>query len=639
MALINIDEDKVRKKDVNYLSKDFSQNKKNLIEFSKVYFPDTYNDFNESSPGMMFLEMVSYIGDVLSFYIDDTLKEGLLPYAQERKNIINLAQFFGYKISPVTPARTTLNVYQLVPSIGSGADVAPDYTYAMVVKAGMEVESTSDPNVVFRTEVPVDFGFSSSFDPTTTTVYSRDSVTNEPLFYLLKKQVGARSGIEKSTTVTVGSAEEYKTITIDNTKIVEVTSITDSDNNTWYEVPFLAQDFVYIENENSDRYDTTLSRYKSSVPFLLRMLRTPRRFVTRLTPDNKLEIQFGAGVSSDPDQVLIPSPKDIGIGNNAKALSSPIDPQNFFSTRTYGQSPSNTTLTIKYIEGGGLSSNVSVNDLTTIRKIEYENIDEAFTSAQVATIQDLKQSVSVTNSVPGTGGKDEEPLDNIRNDAMAFFSAQMRAVTKRDYEIRALSMPPRFGSVAKVFVNQDAHGDDIDEKYNPFAINMYVLGYDSNKKLVSINDAIKENLKTYLSEYRMVTDGINILDGFIVNIGVDFTITTFNNQNKREVLLKAIEKCKDFFNIDKWTFNQPINLSELELSIASVSGVSSVQDITIRNLSGGLYSNFTYNIASARRSISTADGETKLGKIIYPSLDPMCFEVKYKNKDIRGKVA
>lgn len=642
MSLIGIDQEKTRKKDINYLSKDFSQYRRNLIEFAKTYFPETYNDFNEASPGMMFIEMASYLGDVLSFYIDDTLKESLLPFAQERKNIVNLAQFFGFRVRPVTPARTRLSVYQLVPSTGAGENNVPDFSYALTVKAGMEVESSTDPSVRFRTEIPVDFGFSSSFDPTTVTVYSRDESSNEPLFYLLKKQVDAISGTEKTSSFTVGSAEEFKTLTLDSTRVVDISSVTDADGREWYEVPFLAQDYVFVEYENSDRYDSKLSEYSTSVPFLLRMLKTPRRFVTRLRDDNKTELQFGSGTSSDPDQVIIPSPKDIGLGNNAKSLSTPIDPQNFFTTRTYGQSPSNTTLTVKYVEGGGLSSNVPVNDLTSIRKIEFENFDETFTTAQLSTVADLKQSVSVTNAVPGTGGRDEEPIENIRNDAIAFFASQQRAVTKRDYEIRALSMPPRFGGIAKVFVAQDSNLDTTTgnegEKHNPFAINMYVLGYDANKKLVNINDAVKENLKTYLGEYRMVTDGVNMINGFIVNIGVDFTITTYRNANKKEVLLRAVEKCKEFFDIDRWTFNQPINLSELELDLASVSGVASVQDITVRNLSGGLYSNTTYNIAKARTSYSAADGTTVLGKIIYPSKDPMVFECKYPSKDIRGRV-
>jgi len=642
MALVNIDQNNNRNKEINYLSKDFTQFRRNLIEYAKTYFPDTYNDYNESSPGMMIIEMASFVGDVLSYYIDDSLKESLLPYAQERKNIVNLAQFFGYKIHPITPATTRLNVYQLVPATGTGINNVPDYSYTLTVKSGMEVESAIDPTVRFRTEIPVDFGFSSSFDPTSTSVYSRDSVSSEPIFYLLEKQVDALAGAEKTTTFTIGSAEEFKTLTIDSTKVVEISSVTDSNNNTWYEVPYLVQDFVYIDYANTDRYDTALSSHKDSVPFLLRMLKTPRRFVTRLTEENKLEIQFGSGVSSDADQTLIPSPKDIGLGNNAKSLSDPIDPQNFFSTRTYGQVPANTTLTVKYVEGGGLSSNVSVNDLTSIRKIEFETEDETFTSAQSITVSELKQSLSVTNTVPGTGGRDEEPLENIRNNAIAYFASQQRAVTKRDYEIRALSMPPRFGSIAKVVVSQDAHGDvsvnDEQEKHNPFAINMYALGYDANKKLVNINDAVKENLKTYLSEYRMVTDGVNLINGFVVNIGVDFSITAFRSENKKEVLLRAIEKAKEFFNIDNWTFNQPINLSELELDLASVKGVSSVQNIVVRNLSGGLYSDFSYNIKRARRNTSAVDGSTELGKIIYPSLDPSIFEVKYPSKDIRGRV-
>ncbi len=639
-----------KKKNVNYLNKDFSQFRQNLIDFAKTYYPDTYNDFNEASPGMMLIEMASYVGDVLSYYIDDTLKESMLGYAQERKSIYNLAQFFGYKVRPLTPAKTRLNVYQLIPSIGSGDAIRPDYNYALTIKAGMEVESKSDPSVRFRTDIPVDFGYSSSFDSTDVTVYSRDS-SNAPSFYLLKKQVDAIAGTEKTETITIGSATKYKTITIDNQRVVDIVSVTDDDNNKYYEVPFLAQDFVYIDYPNVDRYDEKLSRFKDSAPFLLRMLKTSRRYVTRLSEDGNTEIQFGAGTSASDDQILIPSPKNIGLGNNAKSLSDPIDPQNFFETKTYGMAPSDTVLTVKYIEGGGLSSNVAVDDLTSIRKLEFEDFNRDIPSEQLGTFRDLKDTISVTNMVPATGGRNEEPLENIRNDALAWFASQGRAVTSRDYEIRALSMPPRFGSVAKVFVVPDGDLDfngqvsqnqtlatNSREKNNPFAVNMYVLGYNKNKHVTAINSAIKQNLKTYLQEYRMVTDGINILDGFVVNIGIDFAITTFGSFNKQEVLLKAVSVCKSFFEIDKWTFNQPINLAELELEIAAVEGVSSVQDIKVRNLVGGLYGSFAYDITAARKNINGINSASPIGKIVYPSLDPMIWEVKYPNKDIRGRV-
>lgn len=634
-----------KKKDINYLSKDFSQFRKNLVNFVKTYYPDTYNDFNEASPGMMFLEMAAYVGDVLSYYIDDTLKESLLPFAQERRSVNNLAQFFGYKVKPITPATVTLDVFQLVPAIGNGKDNRPDYEYALTIKPGMEIEASSDSSIRFKTEIPVDFSFSSSFDPTTVTVYSRDGGTNDPLFYLLKKQVKAYSGREITETFTIGDPAPFPTVTISDLNVVDIVDVMDADGNRYYEVPFLAQDYVFTEVPNIDRYDDSLSEYRSTAPFLLRLLKTPRRFVTRLNVDGNTEIQFGAGISDDPDQILVPNPKNIGLGENAKSLSNPIDPQNFYKTSAYGKAPYNTTLTVKYIRGNGLSANVNANDLTNIRKIEFDTYDETLSSSQLDAINDLKQSIRVNNAEAATGGKNEESLDNIRNDAIAHFASQNRAVTKRDYEIRSLSLPARFGNIAKVYVVPDGElnktysikANGI-EKNNPFAVNMYVLGYDQNKKLTSINKAVKQNLKNYLSEYRMITDGINIIDGFVINIGVDFVITTYSTYNKQETLLRCIERVKEYFNIDRWTFNQPINLSEIELEIGNVDGVSSVQDVSIKNLAGGVYSQYTYNIKSARRIIGDSDLSDKLGKIIYPSLDPMIFEVKYPNKDIRGRV-
>lgn len=641
MAIKKIDRDwRTHSKEIRYLNKDFPTWRKSLIDFAKAYYPTSYNDFNETSPGMMFIEMAAYVGDVLSFYIDDTLKESLLYYAQERQNVIDLAQFLGYKPKVTSAAVTTLDVYQLVPSVGAGLNNAPDYRFALSIKEGMEIVSEINPSVVFRTTNTVDFGFSSSIDPTEVTVYERNAGDGEPTYYLLKKKVEAISGQEKEVEVSFNDPTKFAKYHLNIEDLIQITDVTDSDGNKWYEVPYLAQDTIYLEVPNNTLFDPTLAEFRATVPYVLRLLSTPKRFVLKLRSDDTFEMHFGSGISDSPDEIIIPNPTNVGLGlpDNISTLGTSFDPSNFLLTKTYGESPANTTLTIKYVTGGGIESNVPQNDLNTITKIEFNQEDSTLTTAEIQQLADLKSTVTVNNPGPATGGRGPESIEEIRQNALANFSSQNRAVTRADYQVRALAMPAKFGSVAKVYVLPDGNLD-VDnpdsleltkagtlERNNPFAVNMYILGYDINKKLTYLNQAVKENLRLYLDQHRMLTDGINIIDGFIVNIGIDFEIGVYPTYNKREVTLRCIEAVKEMFEIDQWQFNQPIIISDIELTIANVDGVRTVPKVEVINKCGGNYSDHSYDLNRAT-----------INKIIYPPIDPAVFEVKYPNVDIRGR--
>ena len=677
MALNTINKNfKNRGKDIKYLNKDFTAFRDNLIEFSKTYFPKTYNDFNETSPGMLFIEMASYVGDVLSYYIDDTLKESLMPYAEDPQSVIALAQFLGYKPKVSSPAITTLSVYQLVPSIGSAANNRPDDNYYLRIKEGMLIRSSTD-NIPFRTTDVVDFNNESGRE---ITIYERDAVTGEPTFYLVKKYVQAISVTQIEQTFTFGTYEPFRSITLPETNIVQIYDVRDDNGNKWYEVPYLGQEMVFVDEPNTEINDNELYQFKSTVPYILRTIKTPKRFVSKVNQDSTTTIQFGAGDPSASDELLIPNLKNVGLGlpNSISRLEESFDPTNFLKTKTYGTSPSNTTITIKYFVGGGVSSNVAKGELVTINGIEYEEDTDSFTAAQLSTYNSIKNSVAVDNEIPAVGGRDGETLEEIRQNALANFGSQNRAVTAKDYQIRALSLPTKYGSVAKAYAVADGTLDNnspssilaspnhlqeftdlvmnfvkkpdaeeldersikeeitkyligkdtnLKEKNNPFAINLYLLGYNSLGHLTNLNSAIKENLKTYLNEYRLLTDGINVSDGFIINIGIEFEISTYSSYNKSEVLTKCINELKDYFNINNWSFNQTINLSEVELLIANVEGVQSVPTMKITNKCGGNYSPNSYNIDAATKD-----------KIVYPSLDPSVFEVKYPDSDIKGRV-
>jgi len=661
------------KRTLNYLGKDFDSFKKNLIDYTKTYFPNTYSDFNEASPGMVFIEQAAALGDVLSFYQDTQLKESMLAHATERKNVLALAQSMGYKPKVTSPAITTITVYQLVPTKGA-PNYEPNDSYYLKIKDGMEIESATNSSIIFRTVDAVDFTNATDRE---IDVYERDE-NGVPLQYLITKKVKAISAREVSTAIAFGSYEEYPNADLNDTDIISITNITDSNGVKYYEVPYLAQESIFVEKPNTEANAGDLNNSASVVPYILEIQKVPYRFSTKVNSDNTITLQFGSGNNSAgyEDEVILPNPKNVGLGlaNSVSRLNQGIDPSNFLKTNTFGVVPVNTTLTINYLVGGGIASNVNQGDLTSIRRIEFEEDLLSFNSDNELNLYNAaKGTVAVENLESAVGGRGAESIEEIRQNALAMFGSQNRAVTRQDYIVRAVSMPERFGSVAKVYVSPDGEIDNnspasilanpqniaefvglveglkdkpkqdiqkelvkyltqkktnIAEVNNPFAINMYVLGYDSNKKLTQINQAVKQNLKTYLGEYRMMTDAINIIDGFIVNIGIDFEVIAYSNYNKREVVTNCLTEIQNYFNIDNWTFNKPINISEIELILANVEGVMSVPSVKIYNLCGGdgNYSPNKYNIDEATK-----------GKIVYPSLDPCIFEVKYPNKDIKGR--
>ena len=631
------------KKEVKLVGRDFGSIRNNLIDFTKTYFPQTFNDFNESSPGMMMLELSSYVGDVLSYYTDVQLRESILEQAQEKKNIFAISQAYGYKPKLNVPATTTLAMFQLVPAIGSGANVRPDWRYALTVKEGAIITAESNDDVEFSTNTKVRFNYSSSFDSTEVSVYQVDDSTNLPVKYLLKKYVQATSGKEKTQEFVFGTPKIYDKIKIaDDEGLIDVIKVTDDDGEEWTKVDYLGQDTVFEERPNTAAYSITYSAFSNETPALLKLKKVPKRYITRVTDDGEIQIQFGAGVSSAADEEILPNPDNVGsaLYNSNGNLNQGLDPSNFLYSRTYGLAPANQTLTVTYRVGKGVEDNVIAQDLKSLSGV---TIETAGTGLDTALFNEAKQSLAVTNEQPAVGGKFEEEIEEVRENARAYFSAQNRSVTREDYLVRAYALPPQFGSVAKAFVAPDFQiktplddGPLTNESIlNPLAINFYCLGYDANKKLTTINAATKQNLRNYLSYYRILTDAINIKDGYIVNIAIDFEIVVKPNYNSNDILLKCIGKLRDYFKIEKRSINQPILLSDLYVMLDEVDGVQSVVrpdkdgigGLQVTNKYGGTYSNKRYDVKGATRN-----------GVVYPPKDPSIFEVKYPDQDIRGRV-
>lgn len=598
-------------RDIKYVGRDFTDFRTQLVEYSKNYFPNTYNDFSTTSPGMMFIEMAAYVGDILSFYQDIQLQETYLQFAKNPANLYSLAYMMGYRPKITTVSEVDIEVSQLVDSVNN----LPDWSQTLSIGAGTQLVANTTGQPLFYIDKPIDFSFSSSYDPTVVTVESIDNQTGEPDQFRLLKQAKAYSGTIQTVTEIIGSAEKFKTITLPGQRIVGILSIVDSEDNRWYEVPFLGQDTIPVDSINN-------SADSDKVPYNFSLQKVTRRFTTRFTSTGELQIQFGAGITGQQDTVITPDPTNVGLGtvSPVERMTYAYDPTNFLHTQAYGVAPSNTTLTITYLTGGGVIANAPAN-----------TINDVVSLGQVTGTGD-QATLTFNNPQPATGGKDGDTIEEVRQNSLRSFNEQGRAVTLQDYTVRALSLPQQYGSIGKVYVTQDqltnsnSTADSIIDS-NPLSLSMFTLAYNNNRNLVNTSPTLQNNLKQYLSQYMLLTDAINIKDAFVVNIGVNFDIVTRPNFIGRDVLLQCTNTLIDYFDITKWNINQPINVSNIYTLLDRVTGVQTVQNIQIVNKSGGNYSQYAYDIQGATRN-----------SVVYPSYDPMIFEVKFPTVDIKGKI-
>ena len=613
-----------KRKNIQYINRDFTELRASLIDYARTYFPTTYNDFTPASPGMMFMEMAAYVGDVLSFYLDNQVQETYLQYARQTNNLYELAYMFGYKPNVTQVATTAIDFYQQVPAKLSASVYIPDFDYALFINQNAQITSTTNTNVSFLVEDPVDFSVSSSGDPTEITVFSLTG--GNPNYFLLKKTRKAISSTINTTTFTFGAPQQFSTVEINAPQIVGILDVTDTDSNKWYEVDYLGQEMVFNSIKNTNTNDPNLSQYSGDTPYLLKLEKVQRRFVTRFLDSGSLQLQFGSGTALDTDEEIIPNPNNVGIGLpfEKTKLTTAYSPENFLFTKTYGIAPSNTTLTVRYLTGGGVTSNVPSNDLTSLTA----NIQFLNSNLNSVTAQTIFNSLAVTNPVAADGGGDGDTVEEIRQNSSANFASQLRNVTQDDYLVRTLSMPAKYGVISKAYI-EPTKAQSLSAGESQSVLDLYVLSYNVNNQLATASPALKQNVTTYLSQYRMVNDSVNIKDAFIINIGVNFDIIVLPEYNSNQVLADCIVALKDYFRIDNWQINQPIILRNIYILLDRITGVQTVKSVNITNLAGESlgYSKYAYDISAAT-----------ISNVIYPSLDPSIFEVKYPNQDIQGRV-
>jgi len=453
-----------KESNVNYINKDFSSLKNSLVQYAKTYFPNSYRDFNETSPGMMLIEMSAYVGDVLSFYIDQQYREMMLPLAEERRNVINMAKMLGYKAKPIVPAYVNLKFTQVV-----DADVVdasrPNYSQASTFDKGVKVTATTDSEVIFETLEEADFTVSGAIDPEVNSTNSTSGVVTD---WKLTRTIKAISGETKTKTFDVTAPSKFLKLTLSDTNIIEIISIMDLNNNRWYEVDYLAQDKVPIEthysvdstrtdnlgNQNAG-IDQGQAGISLQVPYSLEYIQTNKRFITEVNDNDTTSIIFGNGIlnngASLASSFLDFEQSGITIPGQTTDLDGYVDPLLGDGYASLGEAPAHTTLTVTYRAGGGITANVPSGDITTI-----SGTPSVISGDSSGTIN------SVTNELPAVGGKGKDTVDEIRQRSMAFFSTQNRCVTKEDYEARILSLPSKFGNIAKVYVTRtDVNNDGL----------------------------------------------------------------------------------------------------------------------------------------------------------------------------------
>ena len=615
------------RRNIQYLNKDFTELRASLINYARTYFPTTYNDFSPSSPGMMFMEMAAYVGDVMSFYLDNQIQETYLQYARQTNNLYELAYMFSYKPNVTQVATVNVDFYQQIPASGSAGSQSPDFNYSLFIPANTTVTSTASGSVSFIIEDPVDFSVSSSGDPTEVTVYETTGGNNIQ-YFLLKKTRKAISSTINTTTFSFGTPQQFATVEISSPNIVGILDIKDNNTgDTWYEVDYLAQDTVFDSIKNTNVNDPNLSQYQGDTPYLLQLKQVQRRFVSRFLDSTTLQLQFGAGTANDTDEEILPNPDNVGLGLpfEVDKLTTAFSPSNFTFTRNYGIAPSNTTLTVRYLTGGGVGANVPANTITSITSGNIQFLNSNLT-ANVANY--IFGTLGVNNLEAADGGGDGDSTEELRQNASANFATQLRNVTQDDYLVRALSLPAKYGVIAKAYI-EPTKAQSVASGAAASILDLYILSFDNTSKLRTASVALKQNLSTYLSQYRMVNDSISIKDAFIINIGVNFDIIVLPNFNSNEVLTKCILALQDFFAIKNWQINEPIILRDVYVILDSIEGVQTVKDLSFSNKVGTAlgYSQYAYDTVGA-----TVSG------VIYPSIDPMIFEVKYLDRDIQGRV-
>jgi hypothetical protein len=565
------------KRPINYTSRDFESIKNDLQNYAKRYYPSTFKDFSEASFGALMMDLVAYVGDQLSFYADFQANESFLDTAIRYDNVTRLAETLGYRNQGAAKSSGQVTFYMLVPV--STTSRTPDLNYFPILQRGTII--TGDNGASYTLINDVDFT-----DPNNEiTVARTDANTGNPTYFAVRAYGQVVSGQRFEETITVGDYQRFLTLGLSRFNISEIISIVDSQGNEYYEVENLSQDVVLSQTKNIE------SDSREAVPYNMRVTPVPRRFVTEFLPDGTTQIQFGYGSEDNLTGDVIADPADVVLNVDSKpyVTQTTFDPTNLIKTDKFGVVPTNTTLTITYTANTSATSNASAGSVTTIVAPNLLFSDRGSLSETI--ISTMVDSLEVENEEPITGETSELTSEEIKIRALGAYSSQNRAVTREDYISACYRMPSKFGKIKRVNVVRDVNS----LKRN---LNLYAISEDVNGNLSTPNSALKQNLKTWLDNYRMINDTIDILDGNIINIGINYEVIADLDTNKYELLQACNQAIIDNFLTVKFNLGESIFISDIYKVLNDVPGVTDTKNIEFTNKVGGSYSDVVYDIRS-----------------------------------------
>jgi hypothetical protein len=565
------------KRPINYTSRDFESIKNDLENYAKRYYPTTFKDFSEASFGALMLDLVAYVGDQLSFYADFQANESFLDSAIRYDSVIRLSETLGYKNQGVGKSTGEISVYMLVPV--SATSRAPNVDYLPILQKGSVFNGEN--GATYTLIADIDFS-----DPSNEiTVARTDSTTGNPTYFAVKAKGQVVSGQQFQETITIGDYQRFLRLSLGRPNITEILSIVDSQGNEYYEVENLSQDVVFSQVKNVSPTS------RDSVPYTLRVKPVPRRFTTEFSPDGVTRVQFGYGSENNLTGDTIADPADVVLNVDSKpyVTQTTFDPTNLIQTDKFGVVPVNTTLTVTYTANTSNVSNASVGAVNTI--ISPDLLFRNRGSLSEAVIGVMIESIEVENEQQILGDTEQLTPEEIKIRAFGSYAAQSRAVTKTDYINLAYRMPSKFGKVKRVNIARDKNS----LKRN---LNMYVLSENSSGNLTLANDTLKQNLKVWLDNYRMVNDTIDILDGKIINLGIRYEILPDIDVNRFDLINECTQALQEDFLTVNFNLGESVYISDIYKVLNNVPGVTDTTNVELYSISGGAYSNIVYDVDS-----------------------------------------
>lgn len=596
----------------SYLAKDFDSLRANLVQYARLYYPDKIQDFSETSLGGLLLDMAAYTGDVMSFYLDHQYNELNVDTAVETGNIERLIRSAGVPITGAAPATVQIKIFIEVPAVLMDGKYVPSSQALPVIRENSIFTSSTGVNFTLLSEI--NFSKKNIDGEYVAEIKAGKLNSNgNPVTFTMATTGTCISGTEKTETFSIGGFVPFKTILLSQNNVTDILTVNDSYGNSYYEVNTLADDVVYKNVLNTAEDYNEISEALKVVP-------APYRFVSIVDLSTRsTTLVLGGGDDSNIEDDVVPDPSDFAISfPYSKTFSrTSINPLRLLNTKTLGVYSPNSTLTVTYRYGGGLSHNVPSNTVKLISQL----LIEFPLQPRLDVINFVRSSIAVTNEKPASGGEDSPSIDDLKQLVPVMKNSQERIVTKEDLLARIYTLPSNFGRVFRAAVRSN--------ETNPLSTQLFIISRTPDSKLITSPDTLKENIRKYLNPYRLITDSIDILDAKIANLYFQFDVVVDPSLNHQTVLQSILSKLISQFQTTKFYIDQPIVISDIENLIFMTPGVLSIAKVEFKNVSGKI-NNRQYSDISFDPKLNLRKG------ILYPP-EGGIFEFRYPDFDIVGR--